>query len=435
MENVIILTEQNNLFKSEDIMKTPEFVDQILDLAAHGWGKKRIAKELGVSCRTVKKYLKQGRWIPYSKQIAGRLEGLEDWLKAAFLTHGGNAAVVQQELVREHNISVHLRTVQRAVQPLRKMINVQAKATVRFETPPGKQMQIDFGSKTLMIGGESKKVYFFVATLGYSRRMYAQAFTHERQAAWFSGLEGAFRHFDGLPEELLLDNPRPLVKHHNPLTREVIFNERFHAFTSYWKIRPRACAPYRARTKGKDESGVKYLKRNCIAGREFESWRDLEAHLAWWLREIADVRIHGTTGEKPIKRFKRDEASYLKSLDGCPPFYQIQEFQRIVHNDACIEVGTNQYSVPWRYIKEEVSIQIISNELVVLHGSNEIARHPVHSGRKGRLVQLEHFHGIVGSNTHQKRLPEQAAPHCKEQSPCELLRPLSEYEAVAGGRW
>src|SRR3712207_9087744 len=93
----------------------------------------------------------------------------------------------------------------------------------------------------------------------------------------------------------------------SPATREVLFNARFHAFARCWDVRPVACAPYRARTKGKDERGVGYVKHNAIAGRGFASWAALEAHLAWWMREVADVRVHGTTGEAPIGRVEREE--------------------------------------------------------------------------------------------------------------------------------
>ena len=93
-------------------------------------------------------------------------------------------------------------------------------------------------------------MHLFVATLGYSRRTYAKAFANERQSAWFAGLEGAFLHFGGVPDEVLVDNPKPLVARHDPVTREVEFNDRFLAFAAHWGFRPRACAPYRARTKG-----------------------------------------------------------------------------------------------------------------------------------------------------------------------------------------
>src|SRR3546814_3757916 len=117
------------------------------------------------------------------------------------------------------------------------------------------------------------------------------------------------------PVEVLLDNARALVEHHDASTREVRFNAKLHAFARYWGFRPRACAPYRARTKGKDERGVGYVKRNAIAGRRFESWAAFEAHLARWSREIADRRIHGTTGEAPLVRFAR-EAAALRPLGG-----------------------------------------------------------------------------------------------------------------------
>src|SRR4028119_1615823 len=135
-----------------------------------------------------------------------------------------------------------------------------------MKTPRGLRLQIDFGERQVRIGAESVRAYLFVATLGYSRRLHVRVFRHERQASWFAGIEGAFRHFGGRPAELLLDNARALVEHHDVRTREVVFNERFHTFARYWEVRPQACAPYRARTKGKDERGGGDVKRNATAG-------------------------------------------------------------------------------------------------------------------------------------------------------------------------
>src|SRR5436305_725051 len=142
------------------------------------------------------------------------------------------------------------------------------------------------------------------------------------------GLEGAFQHFGGLPGEVRLDNAKALVEHHDPATLEVRFNARLHAFARYWDVRAVASAPYQARTKGKDERGVGYVKRNAIAGRRFASWSALEAHLAQWCRDVADVRVHGTTGEPPITRFARDEAAALKPLGGRAPFGQLRDLVR-----------------------------------------------------------------------------------------------------------
>ena len=125
--------------------------------------------------------------------------------RGGFWSGSANADVVRQDLAREHGIVVSLRTVERAVTPLRQAFRAEAQATVRFETPPGKQLQIDFGETRVMIDGVGVRVYFFVATLGHSRRCFVRAFRHERQSAWFDGMEAAFRHFGGVPQEVLSD--------------------------------------------------------------------------------------------------------------------------------------------------------------------------------------------------------------------------------------
>jgi transposase len=166
-------------------------------------------------------------------------------------------------------------------------------------------LQIDFGERRVMISDETARVYLSVATLGYSRRLYVRAFRNERQESWFADIEGAFRHFGGIAKEMLLDNDRGLVARHDRATREVEFNARLRAFAKHWGFRPHACAPYRARTKGKDERGVAYVKKNAIAGRRFESWSALGAHPEGWVRDVADQCVHGTTGEVPILRSQR----------------------------------------------------------------------------------------------------------------------------------
>src|SRR3546814_6368489 len=103
---------------------------------------------------------------------------------------------------------------------------------------------------------ERLRVHLFVATLGYSRRIHVRASLRERQADWFAGMEEAFLLFGGVPVEVLLDNARALVEHHDASTREVRINAKLHAFARYWGFRPRACAPYRARTKGKAEREI-----------------------------------------------------------------------------------------------------------------------------------------------------------------------------------
>jgi transposase len=418
-------------------MREPDEVAAMLKLHERGWGTRRIARELGVSRNTVKRYLAEGGWVAYRRpERAARLEGLGEWLKERFGRHRGNAEVIRQELKAEQGVEVSLRTVERAVEPWRRELQAEARATVRFETAPGEQMQIDFGEKRVWIGEEQVRVHLFVATLGYSRRNFTLAFDNQRQGSWLRGIEAAFAHFGGVPEHLLLDNARALVDAHDVATREVRYHQRFHAFCRYWGTRPRACAPYRARTKGKDENGVGYIKGNAIAGRRFASWAALEAHLQAWTREVADVRVHGSTGERPIERFRAAEAAALKPLDGRPPFEQQRELTRQVHSDACIEVDTNRYSVPWKWIGHPVRVLVAAGQVSIHHGEQTLAVHPQSGGRRQRSIQVGHLEGIVGAWCERRETPPQPGEAGAPPPPApELLRPLSHYETAVGGGW
>ena len=229
-------------------METPQDVAEMLRLNASGLGIKAIARQMGCSKNTVRRYVRGGGWVPYKQpQRARKLGELERWLGERLQQHRGNADVVRQDLQREHGLSVSLRTVERAVAPFRRELRAAEVATVRFETAPGEQLQIDFGETRVWIGPERVRVRLFVATLGYSRRLFVRASMRERQADWFAGIEGAFVHFGGVTAEVLLDNARALVEHHDAATREVAFNAKFRAFAQHWGFVPKACAPYRAR--------------------------------------------------------------------------------------------------------------------------------------------------------------------------------------------
>ena len=416
-----------------EVMVETDAVSAMLRLSQLGWGTRRIAFELGVSRTTVKDYLAAGGTTPFRQPArAKRLDGCEAWLKERFRQHRGNADVVRQELVAERSISVSLRTVERAVEPYRQELAAEARATVRFETPPGKQLQIDFGERLVEIGGAKVKVYLFVATLGFSRRLYVRAFRNERQESWFEGLECAFAAFGGVTTDVLFDNTRALVDRHDRETREVTFNAKLKAFAQHWGFTPKACAPYRARTKGKTENGVGYVKKNAVAGRTFATWDAFEAHLVAWTRDTADVRIHGTTGEPPLERFQREEARALKSIVGRPPFQTTRELLRTVGNDCSVDVDTNAYSVPWRLIGESVRVLVTAEVVRVNHAGREVAVHQRRKGKRERAREDGHFEGIGGVA---RRGAVDSGPLPVLPQSGALLRPLAEYEALAGGRF
>src|SRR5437763_6605454 len=187
------------------MMQTPEDVAQMLRLKAAGLGIKHIAHKMGCSKNTVRRYLRGGGWVAYKvPQRASALRGLEPWLAERLQRQRGNADVVRQDLEREHGVTVSLRTVERAVAPFRRELRAAEIATVRFETAPGEQLQIDIGETTVSIADERVKLHLFVATLGYSRRPYVAVFNH-RQSAWWGGIEGAFHYFCSRPPALFPD--------------------------------------------------------------------------------------------------------------------------------------------------------------------------------------------------------------------------------------
>jgi len=158
----------------------------------------------------------------------------------------------------------------------------------------------------------------------------------------------------------------------------------------------------------------------------------VEAHLAWWMREIADVREHGTTGEAPLARFRREEAAALRPLDGRPPFRQVRDLIRRVSSDCCVEVDTNAYSVPWRLIGETVRVVVAGGRVAVEHGGTQVAVHPESAGRRQRLVEAAHFAGVSQRPT---PAPPAETPPPKPTPAADLLRPLREYEQAIGGGW
>ena len=417
-----------------EVMVEPEAVSALLRLRQLGWGTRRIAAELGISRTTVKSYIEAGGWQAFAQPVRTKtLDGHEEWLRERFRRHRGNADVLRQELAAEKGLSVSLRTVERAVEPYRQELEAEARATVRFETAPGRQMQIDFGERLVEIGGAKVKVFLFVATLGFSRRIHVRAYRHERQESWFDGLESAFAAFGGVTQDVLLDNARALVDRHDRETREVVFNAKLAAFAKHWRFTPKACAPYRARTKGKAENGVGYVKKNAVAGRTFETWESFEAHLAAWTRDIADVRLHGTTGEPPMQRFQREEATAMKSVAGIGPFHATRELVRTVQGDCSVEIDTNSYSVPWRLIGEAVRVLVTAEIVRINHAGREVAVHSLRTGKRERAREAAHFDRVSGFGARVPPATDGMALPIMPPPPSPLLRPLAEYEALAGG--
>jgi transposase len=401
-----------------------EVVTAIRTLAGRGVGKKAIAREVGVAVNTVRRYLRQP--ITPGQQVRPAARRLTDDRReeARTLYEGpaaGNAVVVQR-LLAAGGCDTSVRTIERAVADIRRTQRVAALATVRVETAPGDQVQIDFGQKRLRIAGVRVRIFLLVAVLSYSRRLFVKPFLNERGDDWREGIAAAFAHIGGVPRTLLGDNARALVLGRDRATGTVSFHPAYLAFCRDWDVQPRACAPYRARTKGKTEAGVKYVKRNALADQAFDSFGALEQYLAEWMT-IADQRCHGTTREAPIVRFERDERAALRALPLRALPRRAQRLRRRVALDAFVDVDTIRYSVPHRLVRDHVEVVVQERLVQIFHGTELVATHARSSEPFARVVDVAHYAGLWRSALDDRQAPGLAR----------LGRDLADYAAVVDG--
>jgi transposase len=203
-----------------------------------------------------------------------------------------------------------LKVFVRAVRP-----RPEPEPIIRFETPPGHQAQVDFAEFRFPWG----KRYALLVVLGYSRLLWLKFYPRQTMATVMSGLEEAFAYFGGVPAELLFDQMKAvIIDDQRADGGKLLENAEFLRFAAHWDFRIRACRPYRAKTKGKVERPVWYLRDNFVYGREFLGDGDLDAQRLRWLDATANVRIHGTTKEAPRERCERDERHVLRPLAARP---------------------------------------------------------------------------------------------------------------------
>ena len=263
------------------------------------------------------------------------------------------------------------------------------KATVRFETKPGEQLQTDWGEIVVEIGGVQTKVYFIVNQLGYSRRFHFWCTDSLDAEHTYEGLILSLEYLGGVPQEVLVDNQKSAVLEH-PSSGKVRFNERFVDLARHYGFTPRACRPYRARTKGKDERMVGYIKQHFfVRYRSFESWAHLNQQAEHWLAEEADQRVHGTVKEVVAERFER-EKPHLETLPAQRYDTSYQETRHVAW-DAYIDVRGNRYSVPDHLVNHTVRIRIgLDGKLRIFHNDELAATHMLRNAREGWVTVPDH---------------------------------------------
>lgn len=396
-----------------------------------------IARELGLDRKTVRRCLRQDGWQPYRRKpmVSKLLEAHRQWLEARAPQVRYSARILWQELRAQHNFGGSYEIVKLAVRPLRAQAQVAGLTQRRFETAPGEQAQVDWGQATVCLGEQRSVVHIFVMTLGYSRRGYAEGFCDERLGSLIGAHERAFAHFGGCCESLLYDRMRTVVLGESTDeagTRKARFNPKFLDFAHYYGFTPKLCRPYRAKTKGKVESGVKYVKRNFLPGRVFRDLEDFNAQLAAWQAEVADLRVHGTTHERPIERFAREGAALIPT-SGQPSFLQAMLRQRVVAEDWLVSIDANRYSVPFSLIGQSVQVVREGGNFVIRHRGQVVATHAVLAGRAQLSVRPEHGPGAAVRNRLSRPSSLASAPMHRPLLQREVeVRDLNLYDQLLG---
>jgi transposase len=301
----------------EPSMLTQEEAVEIRVMARRGEGVRAIAKQLGCSRNTVRRYLREQRASRYGPREARpcKLDDYKDYLLARIEQARPRwipATVLLRE-IQERGYAGGISQLKAWVAPLKK---TQSEPVVRFETPPGKQMQADF--TTVRRGRDP--LLALVATMGYSRASFVKFTRSEDAATLCAGLREAFDYFGGVPEHVLFDNAKSVV-----IDRDA-YGEGLHRWNDDLKelaescgFTPRLCRPYRAKTKGKVERFNSYLKGSFVvplAATLEASGLKLDAevanvHVRRWLDEVANARVHATTKAVPAMRLAEERAVML----------------------------------------------------------------------------------------------------------------------------
>jgi len=374
------------MLRREDYLMIQELYDKGVYL-------KDIAAGLEVHPRTVRRALRRGS-APSGKRPRARhskLDPFKSTVDRLLADNVWNAKVILRVLQAE-DYSGGYSILRAYIQPKRPLR--ASRATVRFETGPGQQLQHDWGQVVTMIGGIEQSVHFAVNTLGYSRHFHVWAAPCEDAEHTYESLVRAFAYFGGVTAEVLVDNQKSAVIEHR-VGVAVRFNPRFVDLAGHYGFVPRACRPHRARTKGKTERMVEYVKDHFfVRYRSFESLSQLNQQLEQWLLNEALPRIHGTYKQPVAVRFAEEQPK-LQPLPTIA-FDTAYRERRFVAWDGYIDVRGNRYSVPAACCGEAVEVRItLDGQLRILDPQGRfIAEHRLAPVRAGWQTVPAHHAGL-----------------------------------------
>lgn len=362
----------------------------ILTLWKQGKSKSEIARVTGKDRKTVRQIIQKYEQIGQETPVAMSKESsLSQYHTEIVSLLESDLSIVRiHEKLRDVGC---LRSYSSLKQYIGK-IKLQSNICVRFHSQPGEEAQVDFGYVGLMpdpkSNGKRKKAWIFNMRLSYSRLDYYEVVFDQTVETFIRCHENAFRSFGGIPLVVKIDNLKAgILEAH---FYEPVYQRIYKQFADHCGFEALPCRVRQPQEKGKVESGIKYVKNNFFAGRQFKTYADLKTQLKEWTESYCHERIHGTTKEKPRILFEAKEKDVLKPLP-IKAFYMAFRGERKVHKDCHIILDHNFYSVPFKYVGKTVEVEQDPKEVKIFYEGSQIALHPHVAGKGIFSTQTAHY--------------------------------------------
>ena len=354
-----------------------------------GLSKREIKRRLAVDRKTISLYLSDpDRRMNRKKRKPRKLDPYRDFIKELVNEYPKIKAPVVIRLIQQKGFDGEITMVRAYLRELRRT-SVYKEPFIRFESEPGDQMQVDWGHFNTLEYGASKRKLYALAVIESHSRMLHVTFTHsQKQDVLHQGLLNAFIYLGGTPKELLVDNMMTAVTER--MGSIIRFNDRFLDFMMKFNINPIACNIRAPHEKGKIESGIKYLRNNFFPARDFTSLEDLRIQVNEWLDTVANVRVHKTTGQRPVERLRKDRLSKLP--DVLPDCRETGTY--LVHKDIGVRFDRNIYTVPPEVIGSHVTLKADNNQVFIYYKEKTLTVHPRFWEHSQRIEDPDHVEQI-----------------------------------------
>ncbi|UNO48926.1 IS21 family transposase [Alicyclobacillus acidoterrestris] len=384
-----------------------------------------LSRRTGHDRKTIRKVVQEQedgkKPLAGTKRKGSKLEPYKPYVEQRMRFGVLNAERILRE-IREQGYTGGITVLREFMHPLRPAVS--AKATVRFETGPGEQAQIDLGAFPYIDAEENRRtLWCFAMVLSYSRMLYLEFIKASDQLHILQALRNALEFFDGVPKTILSDNCAPLVLS-NDGHGHVEWQPAYLDFAKYYGFVPKACKPYRSRTKGKIERPIRYI-RDSFWPTAFVDLADVNQQAVIWRDTVANIRIHGTTHERPQSRFPDEKLQRLPKHRYLLAYSALRK----VLNDCRISWNASLYSVPWQYVGKNVLVRTFeTGRLQIEYGGQVIAEH-----------SLVDKHQVSINPEHVKGIPMDTPRHSRgkvaglQVEPDVEQRDLDVYEQITSG--